>query len=110
MSAILVHHRVKDYPTWKRAFDESEYPRRENGIKGGCISSSISDPNELFVHLEVEDPERARKFIESPSMRTAMREAGVIGTPEVYYLTTVTKVPEPTPMPVGSTFADIEDI
>ena len=86
MAHILVHHFVDDYKSWKSQFDKHSTFRGENGSKGGKIFQSASNPNEVFVLLEWESMESAQKFSQSPNLREAMMEAGVVGMPDIHFI------------------------
>lgn len=86
MAHFLVHHKVEDYKTWKSVFDGHSSLRSEAGSQGGKIFRSINDPNELFVLLEWDSIENAQKFAQSDSIKEAMKKAGVVGMPAVYFV------------------------
>jgi heme-degrading monooxygenase HmoA len=86
MAHILVHHKAEDYGKWKSAFDAHQSFRSENGSKGGKVFQSANNPNEIFVLLEWESMESLQKFSQSDSLKEAMKEAGVIGMPNVHIL------------------------
>jgi len=86
MVYLLVSHKVKDYAKWKPAFDEHGDFRKANGSKGGRIFRSTEDPNRLTVLFEWESADKAREFAQSPELRAAMEEAGVIGQPDASFL------------------------
>ncbi|HVO72426.1 MAG TPA: antibiotic biosynthesis monooxygenase [Ignavibacteriaceae bacterium] len=86
MVHILVHHKVEDFKKWKPIFDKHSSFRSENGSKGGKIFQSADNPNDLFVLLEWESIESLQKFSQSDSLKEAMKESGVVGMPEVYFI------------------------
>ena len=86
MSHFLVHHKVEDYKTWKSVFDAHSSLRSEAGSLGGKIFQSINNPNEVFTLLEWDSLANAQKFTQSDSIKEAMKKAGVVGTPEIYFV------------------------
>ena len=86
MAHILVHHKVEDYGKWKPVFDKHGSFRTENGSKGGKVYRSATDPNDLFVLLEWDSVEGIQKFVQSDSLKVAMKEAGVVGMPDVHII------------------------
>jgi hypothetical protein len=94
MALMIVRHKIKDYSTWKAVFDESEDLRKDYGFKGGYICRGETDPNDLFVVLECESLSRAREFMALPKLREWMNKSGVIGEPDIYYLTENDRVHE----------------
>lgn len=49
-----------------------------NGSKGGQLSRSADNPNEVIVVLEWSDLQRARRFANSEDLKKAMQRAGVV--------------------------------
>ena len=86
MAHLLVHHKVEDYIKWKLAFDEHSSMRSQNGSKGGKVFQSTNNPNELFVLLEWDSLANAQKFAQSDSIKEAMKDAGVVGMPTIYFV------------------------
>jgi hypothetical protein len=46
----------------------------------------VEDTRDVFLLLDWETTEEARKFMSSNELLEAMQKAGVVGTPEVQYL------------------------
>jgi len=86
MAHFLVHHKVEDYKTWKSVFDAHSSLRSEAGSLGGKIFRSINNPNEVFTLLEWDSLANAQKFAQSDSIKEAMKKAGVVGIPEIYFV------------------------
>jgi hypothetical protein len=86
MAHILVHHKIEEFNKWKTAFDDHSGIRAEHGSTGGKIFRNADDPNDIFVFLEIRSIENGKKFAQSDSLKEAMKEAGVISIPEVYFL------------------------
>ena len=86
MAHFLVHHKVEDYKTWKSVFDAHSSLRSEAGSQGGKIYRSTNNPNELYVLLEWDSLENAHKFAQSDSIKEAMKKAGVVGMPAIYFV------------------------
>ena len=81
----MVKHIVADYARWKSIFDADHASRQAAGSKGGQVFRSADDPNEVVMLLEW-DLETARQFSQRDESRAKMREAGVLGAPEFYFL------------------------
>jgi heme-degrading monooxygenase HmoA len=91
MAHLLVHHKVEDYNKFKPVFDAHSSARSKGGSQGGKVFRSANDPNEVFVLLEWDSVENAQKFGQSDSTKEAMKNAGVVGIPEIYFLEEATK-------------------
>ena len=59
---LLVEHRVRDFASWKRAFDGDPVGREEGGVRGYRVSRLAADPNHVVVELDFDDAERAEAF------------------------------------------------
>jgi len=86
MVHVLVRHKVADYPKWKEAFDSHLSVRKRAGEMGFHLYHNADDPREIFILLDWQSAEEARKFMASDELRNTMAKAGVVGTPEIQYL------------------------
>ena len=86
MVHLLVHHKVEDYNKFRPVYDAHASLRSVNGSLGGKIFRSTNDPNELFVFLEWDSLVNAQKFAQSDSIKEAMKNAGVVGMPAIYFV------------------------
>ena len=80
---LAVHHRVRDYERWKRAFDEQETVRRGYGQIEHRIYHPLGDPLQLVVHNDFPSVEAAESFGADPGLPDAMAGAGVEGEPSI---------------------------
>jgi quinol monooxygenase YgiN len=86
MIQVLVHHQVNDYKNWRSVFDAALDFRHEGGECSCRIFRKAGNPNDLTLLFEWEDMERAQHYMSSDELRDKMRQAGVMGVPEVQYL------------------------
>jgi len=86
MAHLLIRHKVKDYSTWKAAFDSFIETRRAGGEQSWQILHPDDDPNNLVVLFEWDSLDNARSFMANPELKKAMGEGGVIEQPEAYFL------------------------
>ena len=86
MSYLLIHHKVENFDTWKRAYDDHRVARNVSGLKELRLLRGLSDPNDVVLLFEARDLEKARAFAHSDDLRQAMKGAGVIGAPEILEL------------------------
>jgi quinol monooxygenase YgiN len=84
--AVLIAHRVADYDTWKKAFDDHLPVRKEAGCLGHHINRGADDPNMVYVYSSATDAGSARGFLESPDLEDVMKKAGVEGPPRVHVM------------------------
>jgi quinol monooxygenase YgiN len=93
MAALIVHHKVQDYPAWRKGFDETTLTRTRFGSTGQQVYRSPSDPNEITILTVWKDISQARTYAQSNELKEAMKNAGVISQPDVTFLDEV-KNPE----------------
>jgi hypothetical protein len=86
MIQVLVHHQVTDYKSWRSVFDAALDFRHDGGECSCRIFRKAGNPNDLTLLFDFEDMDRARLYMTSDNLREKMRQAGVVGVPEVQYL------------------------
>ncbi len=86
MPILLVRHRVQDYDTWRRVFQDEAETRRANGSRQERQLRNASNPSEVWLLLEWDDLFRAQLYASSEDMRAALVRAGVIDHPDYWYL------------------------
>jgi hypothetical protein len=89
---LIISHEVKNFDTWKTAFDKGETTRAQFGVTIKGVYRSPENENWITVISEAPSAEAAKSLITNPSLRTEMESAGVISTPDVKILTNVTSV------------------
>ncbi|MGB7873303.1 MAG: antibiotic biosynthesis monooxygenase [Anaerolineales bacterium] len=86
MATLFVHHKVKDYAAWRKAFDEGAALRTSYGCTGQRVFQSPSDPNEITVLLEWQSVDQAEAYAAADELKEAMKNAGVTSEPDVMFL------------------------
>jgi hypothetical protein len=86
MALMVVCHKVRDYANWRSGYDAHEPMRAGAGLTNGRVYRNAEDPNDLVILLDVADVTKARAFAASEDLATAMREAGVLGAPGIYFI------------------------
>ena len=82
---LTVHIKVKDYATWRTAYDGHEKSRLSAGITNGRVFRSAEDPNDVVILQDVADVAKARTWLGSDDMKAAMEKGGVVGSPNVRF-------------------------
>lgn len=93
---IIIRHKVKDYSKWKAGYDAHDSARLAHGVRNFIIGRGVNDSNMVMVAAKVDDVAKAKEFGASASLKKAMADAGVTGTPKVViadvpFLTTVSR-------------------
>ena len=86
MTHVLIRHKVTDFAKWKPAYDAHLTTRKEAGLKEKSLLRSIDNPNEVVLLFEAEDLKKAKAFSESANLSEVMQKAGVIGKPDILFL------------------------
>ncbi len=83
MAYYVVNHKVNDFGTWKKVYDEFESTREQYGIKEHYALQSEKDPNHVMVVAEGE-LEAIQKFLNSEDLKSGMENAGISSPPEIF--------------------------
>jgi|ERR1700730_11276807 hypothetical protein len=82
---LTIHVKVKDYSTWRPAYDAHEKSRLSAGITNGRVFRSAEDPNDVVILQDVADVAKARTWLGSDEMKATMQKSGVVGSPNVRF-------------------------
>jgi hypothetical protein len=89
MATMFVRHEVSDFGAWKKAYDDFDSERQSMGVTGHGAYQADGNPNEVTVYHHFDDMETARSFATSPRLQQVMKEAGVVGDPNIWFTTRV---------------------
>lgn len=85
MDHVLIIHAVKDYPAWKRVFDQAASLRKDAGERSYQLLRYQTDANKVVHFSQWQSIALAKAFFESPRLVEIRRQAGV-ESPEFIYL------------------------
>jgi hypothetical protein len=88
MAFMLVRSKVRDFKSWKPAYDAHQAARNNAGLTAKYLLRNVDDANEIVILFAVQDLDRARAFAASADLRERMQESGVIDNPDIYFLDT----------------------
>lgn len=86
MALIIVRHKVKDFATWKSAFEGHQASQTAAGLLNPRVFRSADDPSEVVILFDAQDIGEAKQFADSPDLQSAMASAGVTDKPDIYFL------------------------
>jgi heme-degrading monooxygenase HmoA len=86
MAGMLVQNKVNEFSVWKKVYDTQAALRTSSGMVSDQIYRDASDPNQLTIVFKWDSLENAQKFAQSPELKAAMEQAGVVGRPEIKFL------------------------
>lgn len=84
MVRLFVRHTVGDYDAWKKGYDEFDSKRRAMGVTDHAVFRSLDDPKDVTIYHDFATRGEADSFMQSAELRSAMQNAGVVGTPAVW--------------------------
>lgn len=86
MFYMFVRHAVKDFSKWKPAYDADQAARQEAGLRELNLWRNADEPHEVVLLFEVSDLAKAKAFAASIGLRDKMAVSGVMGRPEIIFL------------------------
>jgi hypothetical protein len=84
---MFARHEVKDFATWKSAYDAFESERKKMGVTGDGVFRADDDPNQVTVYHDFQNMDAAKQFAGSDRLKEIMQNAGVVGAPEIWFTT-----------------------
>jgi quinol monooxygenase YgiN len=86
MAKIATQITIGDYAKWRAGFDKAAPFREKAGMKNVQVYRDVDNPTAALVWSEVDDIAKARAILDSPELRNAMQEAGVVGAPKIHVI------------------------
>lgn len=81
---MVVTHKVANYSKWKTSYENHDSVRTAFGVHSYVISRMVPDSNTVMVAVKADDMDKAMEFSKSPNLKAAMKDGGVMGTPEMH--------------------------
>jgi hypothetical protein len=63
MHVLRIEHPIRDFETWKGAFDRFSDFRQQSGVRRYRVLRPTDDPNYIMVDLEFDSPSEAEAFL-----------------------------------------------
>lgn len=96
MNYLYIRQTVSDYARWKEAFDIHASTRQAGGATGeALVLRNVEVPHEIIALLGWHDLAQARLFARSISWQAALQAMGVVGAPDVQFLTDIAYAERP---------------
>ncbi|MEO7485674.1 MAG: hypothetical protein ABIU77_01180, partial [Ferruginibacter sp.] len=80
---VEINHAVKEYATWKKAFDLDSTARIANGLSLIVLARGLDNPNNVSVNLLATDIQKAKAFAADPRLKDVMDKNGVVSKPDI---------------------------
>jgi hypothetical protein len=65
MHVLRIEHGVRDFESWKKAFDSDPVGREAGGVRSYRVLRAEDDPNYALIDLEFDDASAAESFLVS---------------------------------------------
>lgn len=88
-SYMIIHHKVEDYNTWKKAFDAHQKERAKYGIDVVALGTIVGDDNHVIAVMNSASSKNFINFLEKSDLKEAMKEAGLASEPVTSILSEV---------------------
>ena len=63
MHVLRIEHPIRDFDTWKGAFDRFSDFRQQSGVRRYRVLRPTDDPNYIMIDLEFDSPSEAESFL-----------------------------------------------
>ena len=63
MHVLQIEHPIRDFDTWKAAFDRFSEKRQQSGVRRHQVLRPTTDPNYIIIELEFDNPGEAEAFL-----------------------------------------------
>ena len=86
MAKLATQLTFGDYAKWRAGFDKAAPLREKAGMKNVQVYRDADNPSSALIWSDIDDPAKARAVLDSPELRKAMQDAGVVGAPKVHVI------------------------
>jgi len=85
MIRMFVKHKVTDYAAWREGYDAFEPTRTKLRARGHAVYRDVDDANDVTAWHDFDDIGAAKAFAGSSELKAAMKGAGVVGAPTIWF-------------------------
>jgi len=85
MTTMFVRHTVSNYSSWRKVYDEFAPTQKAKGVRAQAVYQAADNPNDITVTHEFATVDAAQAFVKSEELKTAMKNAGVVGAPTIWF-------------------------
>ena len=85
MHILRIEHQIRDFNSWKAAFDRDPIGRQQSGVRGHRVLRPIDDPNYVMLDLEFESASEAEAFrdaLQRDVWRSRQAASALVGSPQ----------------------------
>lgn len=85
MATVFVKHTVTDFTKWHKAYTDFASERKTMGVTSDGVYQLDGNPNDVTVSHEFATMASAKDFAGSARLKEVMKNAGVQGTPTIWF-------------------------
>ncbi len=85
MAMAVVQHKVQDYETFRKVYDDFAPQQRAGGVTSASVYQAKDDPNNVLILHHFGSAAEAEAFMGNEEPHTAMGRAGVVGEPRIEF-------------------------
>lgn len=85
MATLFARHTVSDYKAWRKVYDEFAPIQKAKGVTAQAVYVADDNPNDITITHEFATIGAARTFAASEELKQAMKSAGVVGAPTIWF-------------------------
>ena len=63
MVTVQIEHQIRDYASWRAAFDRDPAGRQSAGVRRYRVYRPLGDPNYVIVDLDFDTADAAERFV-----------------------------------------------
>ncbi|MDP9089239.1 MAG: cyclase [Pseudomonadota bacterium] len=88
---MFVHHEVADYSAWRKGYDAFQARARKMGVIAQAVYQGTDNSNDVIAYHDFASLDKAKTFAASAELKSAMKDSGVKGAPQVWFTTRAVK-------------------
>jgi hypothetical protein len=85
MTTLHIEHAIRDFDTWKAAFDRDPIGREQSGVRAHRIFRPVDDPRYVILDLDfdsISEAEACLTALHRDVWRSAEAAPALVGTPQ----------------------------
>jgi hypothetical protein len=86
MLTVQIEHRIRDYDSWRAAFDRDPAGRQRSGVRSYRVFKPVADEHYVIIELDFDELERAEAFVNTMRGIWKQVEGTVMTGPQVRIL------------------------
>jgi hypothetical protein len=76
---------VANYKAWRKVYDDFAPVQKAKGVTAQAVYQAADNPDDITVTHDFATDEAARAFVNSEELKSAMQNAGVVGSPTIWF-------------------------